>query len=117
MLVPHQSQSAVEGKGFILNATVKTHGNPRETYTWLYSETENGTKTALGTSLFYTMQNVSRNETGYYTIEATNLINPTGLQAYNKTVSQTFYLDVFCKYLEMSSSMLSDKFDFGVNVS
>ena len=100
---PQQNQSVVEGKRFITTATVKTHGSPRETYTWLYSKTGTGTKTVLGNSLLHTIQNISRSEAGYYTIEATNLIHPTGLKPYNKTVSQTIYLDVFCKYLELST--------------
>ena len=97
----HQNQSAVEGTEVLLTAKVKTHGNPRETYTWLYSKTDTGTKIVLADGFMYTIQNISRNDTGCYTITATNFINATGIPAYNTNVSQSFWLDVFCKYLSM----------------
>ena len=101
----HQNQTTVEGTEVLLTPKVTTHGNPRETYTWLYSKTDTGTKIVLADGLMYTIQNISRNDTGYYTINATNFINPTGIPAYNTTVSQSFWLDVFCKYLSMIKYM------------
>ena len=118
MLEPQQNQSAVEGEGFTLNATVTTHGSPRETYAWLYSKTGTDPKILRAGSLIHTIQNISRRDAGYYTIEATNLIHPTGFQGENKTVSQTFYLGVFCKYLEISAHQYFPiSFDFCLNVS